>query len=335
MGLFPPPLTPDALVLLLTHWYPMSEFIFFTGPILVGTQLNWALLGALALQVYKFYSTFRGERLGIKALVYWLLFLDLAQTAFSSHFAFATLANGWGDPTVFTLLPWSSCSIPVLAGLISVSVQLFFSWRIYILEGDKNRCFLAICVIIVVLALMQSLSAIVNGIRFAFSSQAEYFLQLVVGVKIWLIGSAVCDVVIALTMITILTRYRQMTPWKSTDNIVTKLIYHTVETGAITAVAAIIEVILFLVYPQYNFHEVPAFILGKLYSNVVLATLNARTPPDWNKTIYVDTQNVTGTENHQLQWRSPTPSIGGETVTGSKVQVPTITVIDSNNSSPV
>ncbi|KAJ7788517.1 hypothetical protein B0H14DRAFT_3892409 [Mycena olivaceomarginata] len=235
----------------------MSAYVFLTGPILVGTQLNWALLGMLSIQVYNFYSNFPKERLGIKALVYWLFFLDLAQTALTTHFAFGILVSGWGDPVVFAQLPWSSCSVPVLAGLISISVQMFFAWRIYVLEGAKNRYVLSICGLIVVVALMQSLSAIVNGIRFAFSSQIAEILQLVIGVKIWLIGSAVCDVVIAVTMIIILTRYRKITPWTKTDNVIRKLIYHTVETGAVTAIAATVEVVVYLLYPQYFFDEVP------------------------------------------------------------------------------
>ncbi|KAJ7649047.1 hypothetical protein DFH06DRAFT_1208866 [Mycena polygramma] len=287
----------------------MSAYLFFTGPILVGTQLNWALLGVLTLQIYNFYCNFPNERVGIKALVYWLFFLDLAQTAFTSHFAFGILVTGWGDPNVFAHLPWSSCSIPVLAGLVSFSVQLFFAWRIYVLEGDKSRYVLAICVLIVVVGLMQSLSAIVNGIRYAFSSQLSDILQLVIGVKIWLIGSAVCDVVIALTMITILTRYRRMTPWKKSDNVITKLIYNTVETGAITAIAAIVEVILFLLYPQYFFHETPGFILGKMYSNVVLATLNSRSAAPWGGTIntgVLSTRSTSTRQSQQLQLRTPT-----------------------------
>ncbi|KAJ6592590.1 hypothetical protein B0H19DRAFT_1245447 [Mycena capillaripes] len=300
----------------------MSAFVVFTGPILVGTQLNWALLGVLVHQVFNFYSNFPKEKVEIKALVYWLLLLDLAQTAFTSHFAFGILVSGWGNPEVFSQLPWSSCSVSVLAGFISASVQIFFAWfgsfkkesifptlilltrRIYLLQGRKNRYVLGICGLIVALALMQSISAVVNGIRFALKSQFAELAQLVIGVKIWLIGSAVCDVVIAVTMITILTRYRKMTTWKKTDNIMNKLIYHTVETGAVTAISAIVEVVLFLVYPQYFFHEIPGFVLGKIYSNVVLATLNSRSTIFWGGTMKSATMLFSGNESHQLQWRA-------------------------------
>lgn len=56
----------------------------------------------------------------------------------------------------------------------------------------------------------------------------------------------------------------------------TKLIVLTVQTGFITAAAAGVQLTLFLLNPT-NFSDIPAFILGKMYSNVLLATLNART----------------------------------------------------------
>ncbi|KAF7348889.1 hypothetical protein MVEN_01409100 [Mycena venus] len=304
----------------------MSTQVFFTGPILIGTQLNWALLGVLMLQVLNFASTYRKERVGIKALVYWLLFLDLTQTALASHFAFCILVSGWGNPLVFIQLPWSSCTVPVLAGFISASVQIFFAWRIYALEGRRNHYILGICGLIVLLALMQSLCAIVNGIREGIDSQLANFPSFAVGVKIWLIGSAVCDVVIAATMITILARYRKMTPWKKTDNIITKLIYHTVQTGAITAIVAIVDMVLFLIYPQYLFHVAPSFVLGKMYSNVVLATLNARTTTPWGGTTS-DTLPISGGESHQLQWHTPTTRTEDTT---HIVHVSTVTEISSD-----
>jgi hypothetical protein len=77
--------------------------------------------------------------------VYILFALDLLQTALSSHFAFELLVSFWGDPTIFLQQPWSSATIPVMAGFsktsyftisslsnsfypVSVIVQLFFAW---------------------------------------------------------------------------------------------------------------------------------------------------------------------------------------------------------------
>ncbi|KAJ7623849.1 hypothetical protein DFH06DRAFT_1305270 [Mycena polygramma] len=304
----------------------MSEFHLITGPILIGTQFNWGLLGLLTIQVYHFYIRFPKERLAIKAFVYWLFFLDLAQTAFTSHFAFGLLVTSWGDPAVFAKLPWSQCTVPIMAGLVSAQVQVFFAWRIYVLGGERSRFVLGICVLVIALALLQSLPSIISGIKYAnTSSKLGEIPALILSVKIWLFGSAVCDVIITATMIFLLNQYRKMTSWKKTDSILTKLIFHTVQTGAVTSIAAIVEVVLFLVYPQFFYHEVPGFILGKMYSNAVLATLNARSAvPFDDGTIKGD--GVCTVESHQLQWvSSNSEGRGGDT--SHRVHITTATQI--------
>ncbi|KAJ7474329.1 hypothetical protein FB451DRAFT_1248635 [Mycena latifolia] len=300
----------------------MSQYLLLTTPILVGTQLNWALLGTLSLQVYIFHISYPNERAWLKALVYTTYLLDIAQTAISSHFAFSLLCGGWGDPEALSDLPWSSAAGPIFTGLISAAVQIFFAWRIYVLKGEKPLA-LAISVLIVVLALMQSLAAIITDCLFAASPKLSEIPNLMVGVKIWLIGSATCDLLITVTMIIILSRYRQKTPWKKTDGLITKLIYHTVQTGAVTSFVALVDVVLFIMYPGNYLHETPAFMLGKVYSNVLLATLNNRTRPGED----VTTVNL-GTVGTELQWRRQSTTHDPEA--SRKVHITTVTETSSN-----
>ncbi|KAJ7474304.1 hypothetical protein FB451DRAFT_1248558 [Mycena latifolia] len=299
----------------------MSQYLLLTGPILAGTQFNWALLGTLSLQVYMFHTSFPKERPWLKALVYTIYLLDVAQTAISSHFAFTLLCAGWGDPAALFTLPWSSAAIPIFTGIISASVQIFFAWRIYVLKGE-NPLALAISVLIIVLALMQSLAAITTDGLFAASPKLSEIRNLMAGVKVWLIGSAVCDVLITVTMIIILSRYRQKTPWKKTDSLITKLIYHTVQTGAVTSIVALVDVVLFIVYPGNYLHETPAFMLGKVYSNVLLATLNSR--PRSND----ESAPTTATVGTELQWRRQTATHDPEA--SRKVHVTTVTETSSD-----
>ncbi|KAJ6604368.1 hypothetical protein DFH09DRAFT_307436 [Mycena vulgaris] len=275
---------------------------------LVGTQANWALLGTLALQVYKFHICFPRESTAIKALVYTIFLLECVQTGITSHFAYSILVTGWGDPSVFVKLPWSSLATPIFTGIVSATVQIFFARRIYILKGE-NIVYRIVAAVVVMLALMQSLAGITSDGRFAVTTAVAELASLMVGVKVWLIGSAVCDVLITVTMVVIFAQYRQNTPWEKSDSLITKLIFNTVGTGAITSIVAILEVILFIVFPTNNLHQVAAFMLGKLYSNMMLFTLNARaisgTPSAISSTNYSGENN-----NHGLHWRRQTnPSV--------------------------
>jgi hypothetical protein len=77
-------------------------------------------------------------------VVCWLLFLDLAQTAFSSHFAFGALVSSWRDPGVFVQLPWSSCSIPVLTGL---SEKVPLAERLFLQPCSLGQCPDILCLV--------------------------------------------------------------------------------------------------------------------------------------------------------------------------------------------
>ncbi|KAF7302227.1 hypothetical protein MIND_00789700 [Mycena indigotica] len=253
----------------------MVQFELFTAPILAGTQANWLLLGTLAVQVYKFHVTFPNERWWLRALVFTLFTLEIVQTAITSHFAYSLLVINWGQPEIFAKLPWSSLAVPIFTGITSASVQIFYAWRIHALKGARLWARF-VCVVIIMLALMQSLAAFITDARFAITTQLSELASLMIGVKVWLIGSAACDIVITVTLLGILTEYRRNTPWKRMDGLLAKLIYNTIETGAITTFVAVADVILFILLPQTNLHQTPALMLGKLYTNVLLTTLNAR-----------------------------------------------------------
>ncbi|KAJ7750719.1 hypothetical protein DFH07DRAFT_1062073 [Mycena maculata] len=206
-----------------------------TGPLLVATQLNWALLGTLTLQVYNFHASFPKERIAIKALV---------------------LATGWGDPEVFARLPWTINATPVITGLVSATVQIFFAWRIHALKKD-SRYTLAICGLITTTALLQSSASITIGIKNALlgnsPANSDVRTLFILG-KIWLLGSVVCDIIIAATMTRILLQYR-----------------------TITTIFAILELGLFVLSEAVYFPGIPLlFMLGKVYSNAMMASLNAR-----------------------------------------------------------
>ncbi|KAJ7701205.1 hypothetical protein B0H17DRAFT_1046214 [Mycena rosella] len=64
--------------------------------------------------------------------------------------------------------------------------------------------------------------------------------------------------------------------FKSTETILNRLIINTIETGAITAGLALVELILFKIWPNTYYHITTEYVLGRMYSNVLIATLNGR-----------------------------------------------------------
>ncbi|KIJ36577.1 hypothetical protein M422DRAFT_260916, partial [Sphaerobolus stellatus SS14] len=68
-----------------------------------------------------------------------------------------------------------------------------------------------------------------------------------------------------------------------TDDVVNRIIVLTIQSGAITALFALLDFVLFLAIPNSTANFLVGFPLSKLYSNSLLSTLNARA--GWSNTL--------------------------------------------------
>ncbi|KAJ6452270.1 hypothetical protein C8R45DRAFT_1041082 [Mycena sanguinolenta] len=261
----------------------MSEVpqTLLAGPLFVGAVLNWALLGALMVQIYDYHSHFRSrDRRPVRILVHFVSAIELVQTGFITHLAWWHLVRNWGKSND---LPWTGIYIPVLNGLASASVQGFYAWRIWLFQTKSLGVFgvrsvvRVSAVVIVLTALTQFAASIWVAVQFQRASRDITHITLIrTPAETWLIGSFVCDLLIAVTMVFLLVSVRRESKTKRTMFVINNLIINTVETGAITAVLALAELILYELSPDTYMHITVEFVLGRLYCNVLLATLNGR-----------------------------------------------------------
>ncbi|KAF8507612.1 hypothetical protein JB92DRAFT_2959207 [Gautieria morchelliformis] len=77
-------------------------------------------------------------------------------------------------------------------------------------------------------------------------------------------------------MVYFLVRMKPKSSLQTADALVTRLINISVQSGTLTAVCAGVDLILFLTFRANNLHDLAFFMLSKLYSNTLLANLNAR-----------------------------------------------------------
>ncbi|KAI0066614.1 hypothetical protein BV25DRAFT_1409151 [Artomyces pyxidatus] len=244
------------------------------GPIFVGNVINWLLMGTLIVQVYIFSVNFPGERLRLRLLVYGILCLDIVQTVFGTHLAWWYMISSWNNPIALESLPWSDVTIPIMCGLVAGIVQIFYAWQIWVLT--KTILMHGFAALIVVVALAQSLTAVITPSLLRRDPDAQNYLHLFPGFEFWLAGSFVADILICSCMLWILYHAKTGTMWTHSESLISKLILNTIRTGTVTVVCAAIDLALFVALSDGNYHLAPAYILGKLYSNSLMATLNGR-----------------------------------------------------------
>ncbi|KAJ7763362.1 hypothetical protein B0H16DRAFT_1804402, partial [Mycena metata] len=190
----------------------------------------------------------------------------------------------------------------ILTVLISTPIQFFIAWRIYAV----TRSF-----IFPALILIFSLVSFGGGIATTtvVSAHPDYadFSQFQAEVVTWLTSSTLCDILLTASLVHSL--WTRKTRGGSTDSYVSKIIRLTIQTGSITAVAAMLDVIFFLAIPNATFNFMMDFPLSKLYTNSTLSTLNARS---WREDIvkvhatnalFEQTTSATGAQSFSMHQR--------------------------------
>ncbi|KAG7099192.1 hypothetical protein E1B28_001059 [Marasmius oreades] len=248
------------------------------GPVLVGICVSSILFGVLSLQVYFYRKKFQKDKLVLQCLVAAVYIGEATQIAFALMFGWDMLVTGWGVPGALETYTWPASAHVILSALLSGTVQFFFAWRVYSLRRDSIVVRI-VAVVIVLAALMQVVCGIVGPSFFIQGLSKPYLVnlkQLSDWGEAWLIGSLICDLIIATAMTWILLDYIRASTVSRTRNLIKTLILYSVETGTVTFTAALLDVIVFTVFIDNYLHLCFTFILSKLYSNALLANLNAR-----------------------------------------------------------
>ncbi|PBK82335.1 hypothetical protein ARMGADRAFT_734995 [Armillaria gallica] len=248
--------------------YPTAEL---SGPVIVGAILNWGLLGTLSVQLYLYYLAFPNDRRFIKYLVYGIYGIEFVQTMLVSHDVFVAFGYGFSDMDALTANNLSWFTVPIMSAVVAGVGQVFYAYRIFILSKSRIIPIFIICI-----SLINSVASIFTGI---YVFQADIIAKtntrkMHVAAGIWCGGSALCDILIAICMTYYLMR--STTNFRRTRMLVTKIIRLTIETGSVTAIAALLNAVLLIVTPHQTSYMTLGLVIPKLYANTVYMVLNSR-----------------------------------------------------------
>jgi len=284
------------------------------GPLIFGYLFNVALCGVLAAQVYTYHVAFPKDRLYIKCLVYVVFTLELTQSILIMRDTYVTYVLRFGVfESVYQKGTFYWFVVPIFSGIVGCLVQISYAYRIYTLSMSK-----LIFWAIVLLAFVQLVSSIVTGVT-SYKAMAD--LETVVSDChkftagntsniVWGLSTILCDVTITLCMSHLLSR---LDPgFKSTKILISKIVRMTMETGAITAAAGLMYVILVVCGPIIgvtgSYYIMIAAIMGKLYSNSLLVIFNSRAKisslaSDRELSEFVVNSDLFGSRNQRLAFR--------------------------------
>jgi len=237
-------------------------------PLLYGPLVNWALYGALCVQIYVYSYNFPDDKLALRLLAYFVFLLETAQTALTGADLHYWFIQGFGDVECLKDSHYAPIDIAIMHSIISLVVQEYFCYRIWTL----NRRLSWFCAVIAISGVIQSIGAAWGGSRsvilgrYAVSKPALY---------LWSLPSAFADILIAIAM-TVLLRQTTRVDGQFPNYILLRVVRLTVETNTLTAGVAIASFVLYVAFPDEIYYTFTAGIIGKLYSNALLVSLNNR-----------------------------------------------------------
>ncbi|EDR01864.1 uncharacterized protein LACBIDRAFT_310401 [Laccaria bicolor S238N-H82] len=276
------------------------------GAAFIGVVVSGCLFGVSCIQAW-YYFTHQSDRWPLKTLVAAVMVSDTIHQALISHTVYAYTITNWGNQSFLGEIPRYIvlCSYPphpltdsgyrtlvvqvLFSGLTAFMVQCFLASRIWRLS-DRKGWLIAIIVLLIVgefgailgppmrpsiiiqlLTEQKKIAYTIISLQFHTFSEVTRLKGLSLSVNSL---AAIGDVFIAGSLCTIL--YRSRTGFHRSDTIITKLIIFSVNTGLLTSVCALGSLVSILAWPTTFIYIAFYFCIGRLYTNSLLATLNAR-----------------------------------------------------------
>ncbi|KAJ7157259.1 hypothetical protein C8R46DRAFT_1113929 [Mycena filopes] len=240
------------------------------GVAFVTLFLSTALYGMGILQAFLYFHWYPKDRWTLKAVVLIVVLLETAQSAFFFDGLYLSLITNFGNGAALDILFWQD-SAQLLCGYLSAFiVQMYFGHCLHLLNPRQ----IIVPALVVILGLVSLATAIAQTVH---TTQLGHFSRLDVTKPVMTTQSAsilACDVVITTALV--YTMRGKKGDIKSTNSMLTTLMVNAVSRGFLTALCALLNLILFLVKPNTFYFFIGLIMSGKLYMNSLLATLNQR-----------------------------------------------------------
>ncbi|KAJ6562359.1 hypothetical protein B0H19DRAFT_1144253 [Mycena capillaripes] len=245
------------------------------GALLIGCFLSVAVWGVSFVQTFLYFMIYDKDSWKLKLMVLFLMTVDTANEILVLRSVWPALILHWGR---IDILGKSEGTLELIhhvwvAAIVAAGVQLYYAWRIYKLSGHK---LLLPCLLMPLIAWQIIGLGPYNFLALGRSVvSAGKQTQQLTAVAISLRASgAAADILIAGAMIYLLCYPR--TEFQSTQKLVFRLLVISINSGAWTAVLAVLDFICILAFPvdfTFIIFELP---ICSLYLSTLLLSLNAR-----------------------------------------------------------
>lgn len=241
------------------------------GALLIGALFASMLSGFVIIQVVVYFKLYPADRTRLKVLVLAIWFLDTCHTICIWLSLWSYFIDNYGNQSNINNIHWSLALSVLFPAFLTFLVHNFFAHRIFMLS--KRNYILTVP--IVVLACLRLISANVTtsfmlklGNFPAFKADVPFIFT--TGLAL----STSVDVIITASLFILLQSSR--TGAATLDAVIDALIRYTFETSTLTCAGTIASMLCWIIIPNNLIFMGLHFVIGKLYANSLLVTLNTR-----------------------------------------------------------
>ncbi|KAJ6541595.1 hypothetical protein B0H19DRAFT_1173741 [Mycena capillaripes] len=241
------------------------------GSLLIGGFFASMLSGVVILQTLLYYRTYRTDPLGFKFLVLGVSGLDTLHTAFIWAGLWDYLIGYYGDTSKINYIPWSISLTVILTALVTFLVHCFFAHRIMLLS---RRNWLMVSPVVILALIRLGAASVSTWEMFHYKSFDLFKLH---ARWIFTLGLSVSSAVDILITGLLFFLFQSNRPEAGhLKHIIEKLMLYAFETGSLTCIGTIVSMICWVAMSQNLVFLGLHFVIGKLYANSLLVTLNTR-----------------------------------------------------------
>nr|GAT52146.1 predicted protein [Mycena chlorophos] len=253
------------------------------GSMLLGVIVSAVLFGISLLQCLFYFTRYTRDPPYLKGLVATTVLLDSVHLAFVTHTIYHYLITQYYQQESLKVMVWSVSLEAVPTGVTAALVQLsafplnmlnskkmtlyrFYAHRVWKMS-HKNKPLTALIVLIV----LATSAWVVLALEAGTYERLLKISPLTISINAL---STTTDVIITTTLCFMLYRTRPAS--LETESMVNRLILFTINTGLLTSLCAVASLVSLVISPQTLIYASFYFCIGRLYSNALLASLNAR-----------------------------------------------------------
>ncbi|KAJ3766616.1 hypothetical protein FB446DRAFT_757567 [Lentinula raphanica] len=242
------------------------------GGLLVSVLIATFIYSISCFQAFSYWRSKFNDRLGILVLVWAVWLFETTHTLCFWFYLYTIMVKYYGIPEELDQRHWSITMSIVFHGLITGCVQSYYSYRVYMLTGKRIipmicwiGCLIEGCGSVGIAVVLY----LVGPVEFAAKWELFPTLNIAVDLSVGVVNTT--------TLCYYLHQMKTGTRSR-TDQMVSTLIEWSVETGLITALAALGMLIACIVTPNTAVYLSMTSFYAKFYSNSLLASLNGRGP---------------------------------------------------------